>query len=283
MSDPRRVMWNGTVRSLSLADQLLAAQTAGCEALAITPSDYNRWLGSGISTREMRGMAADAGVGLSHLDPLVRWVAAWEPHLPGGEEFPVETVAFDEDDFFRMAAALGVESFTAWAGFPPGRYSREQLVDAFGGLCRRAAVEGLRCDLEFIPVFGIPDLRSAWDVVRGADAANSGIVFDLWHYMRGGRDDALLETIPGERITGVQLCDADAKVPEGMSLAYDGLNNRKAPGEGDFPVSEIVDVLRAIGGLNSVGLEVFSPAFDAMSAEEVGVRTRAALDAVLAP
>ncbi|WP_275466536.1 hypothetical protein [Streptomyces noursei] len=65
MSDPRRVMWNGTVRSLSLADQLLAAQTAGCEALSITPSDYNRWLGTGISTREMRGMAADAGVGLA--------------------------------------------------------------------------------------------------------------------------------------------------------------------------------------------------------------------------
>jgi hypothetical protein len=92
----------------------------------------------------------------------VRWVDAWEPKLPGGEQFPVEAVAFDQDGFFRMAAALGVESFTAWTGFPPGTYSREQLINAFGNVCRRAAIEGLRCDLEFIPVFGIPDLRSAW-------------------------------------------------------------------------------------------------------------------------
>jgi sugar phosphate isomerase/epimerase len=73
--------------------------------------------------------------------------------------------------------------------------------------------------------------------------------------MRCGRDDALLSSIPGDRITTVQLCDATAQVPEGTSLAFDGLNNRRAPGDGEFPIDEIVELLRQSSGLNIVRLE----------------------------
>ena len=280
MGNSRRIMWNGTVRALPLREQLRAAAIAGCEALSVTPSDYVAWLGKSISTRDIKLMAEDAGVRITHFDPFVRWVEQWQPDLPG-EDFPTDSIAFDADDFFRMAGALGVESFTAWAGFPAGRYGIPQVIDAFGALCKRAAAEGLRCDLEFIPVFGIPDLRSAWEIVESAGASNSGIVLDMWHYIRGGRDDAVLRAIPGERITGVQLCDATAHVPAGMSLAYDGLNNRRLPGDGEFPISEIVDVLRKTDGLNVVGLEIFSPAFDRMSAPEIGGKCREVLDATL--
>jgi hypothetical protein len=148
MSNLRRVMWNGTVRALPLAEQLRATQLAGCEALTLTPSDYVSWLAHSISTRDMRAMAADAGVAITHLDPLVRWTDAWRPELPGDEAFPVDIVGSDVDDFFRMAGALEVQSFTAWAGFSRDRYTRAQIVDTFGNLCRRAATEGLRCDLE---------------------------------------------------------------------------------------------------------------------------------------
>lgn len=280
MSNQRRMMWNGTVRTLLLKEQLQAASIAGCEALSVTPSDYTTWLGSAISTRDILTMAADAGVRISHLDPFVRWVDRWQPELPGAN-FPTNTIAFEADDFFRMAGALEVESFTAWAGFPAGRYETPQLIDAFGVLCQRAAREGLRCDLEFIPVFGIRDLRTAWQIVNGVGASNSGIMFDFWHYMRGGRDDALLLSIPGDKITGVQLCDATLTVPDGMSLAFDGLNNRLAPGDGEFPIDEIVEVLRRSGGLNIVGLEVFSPEFDRMTAGVIGEKCRSILDRLL--
>ena len=280
MSNRRRIMWNGTVRALPLKEQIRATVLAGCEALTVTPSDYVKWLSTSVSTRDIRSMAADAGIRITHLDPFVRWVENWKPDIPE-KDFPTDPIAFDADDFFRMAAALEVESFTAWAGFPAGRYELPQLIDAFGALCERAAVEGLRCDLEFIPVFGIPDLQTGWSIVDGVGASNSGIVLDMWHYMRGGRDDALLASIPGNRITAVQLCDATAEVPAGMSLAEDGLNNRRAPGDGDFPIGEIVEVLRRSGGLNDVGLEIFSPEFDAMSADAIGQVCRNALDDAL--
>jgi 4-hydroxyphenylpyruvate dioxygenase len=229
----------------------------------------------------MLAMAEDVGVRISHIDPFVRWVGMWQPDLPG-ENFPTDAISFDADDFFRMAAALEVQSFTAWAGFPAGRYQVSEITDAFGALCRRAEREGLRCDLEFIPVFGVRDLATAWRIVEGGGATNSGIVFDLWHYMRGGRDDALLRSIPGNKITGVQLCDATMEVPAGMSLAFDGLNNRRAPGDGEFPIDEIINVLRKTGGLNHVGLEIFSTEFDRMSAEAIGETSRRILNHVLA-
>ena len=42
-----------TVRAPPLKEQLRAAAIAGCEALSVTPSDYNRWLGASISTQDM--------------------------------------------------------------------------------------------------------------------------------------------------------------------------------------------------------------------------------------
>ena len=74
MAAPRRVMWNGTVRSLPLSDQLKATALAGCEALSVTPSDCVRWLASTLSTRDMLAMAEDAGVRITHLDP---WSDGW--------------------------------------------------------------------------------------------------------------------------------------------------------------------------------------------------------------
>jgi sugar phosphate isomerase/epimerase len=128
---------------------------------------------------------------------------------------------------------------------------------------------------------GIPDLKTAWQIVDGAGETNSGIILDIWHYMRGTRDDALLGSIPGEKITGVQLCDAPMKVPAGMSLAFEGLNNRLAPGDGEFPIAEILEVLRQNRGLNVVGLEIFSREFDQMSAGAIGERSRKSLDRLL--
>ncbi|MEU4932547.1 hypothetical protein AB0G54_39650 [Streptomyces yokosukanensis] len=69
---------------------------------------------------------------------------------------------------------------------------------------------------------GNPDLRSPDDVIRAAAAADSGIVFDLRHHMRDGRDDAPPETTPGDSNTAVRLRDADEGVrPQVFSPGFD--------------------------------------------------------------
>jgi hypothetical protein len=56
MSNETRVMWNGTVRVLPFREQHKAARIAGCNAIAVTPSDYNKGLGT--STDDLKRMAA---------------------------------------------------------------------------------------------------------------------------------------------------------------------------------------------------------------------------------
>jgi hypothetical protein len=85
----------------------------------------------------------------------------------------------------------------------------------------------------------------------------------------------LVEFDSGRSDHSVQLRDATAQVPESVSLAFDGLHNRRAPSDGEFPIDEIVEVLRQSGGLNIVGLEIFSQEFDRMPADAIGERSRA--------
>jgi sugar phosphate isomerase/epimerase len=248
--------------------------------MSVTPYGYTQWLAQGMSTRDVLSMASDAGVRLFHLDPLIRWVTNWKPNVPESA-FPYHALSFGEDEFFGFAEALGVVSFTAFAAFPEGAVSFSEIVDAFGSLCNHAATRGLRCDLEFIPMYGIPTFEAAWRIVEATGAPNGGIAFDFWHYFRGTPDDDLLRSIPGAKIHCVQISDATAKPPDGVPLGRDGQTSRRLPGDGDFRIADVIRILRATAGLNTVGLEIFSTKFDAMTAEEIGAACRKSLAAVL--
>jgi sugar phosphate isomerase/epimerase len=272
----RTVMWSGTVRALSFADQLRATTLAGCSALSVTPYGYTQWLAQGLNSHDLLSRASDAGVRLFHLDPLIRWVTNWRPAGPA-HTFPYDALSFTADDFFGFAEALGIESFTAWGAFPKGTLAFGEIVEAFAALCARASDHGLRCDLEFLPMYGIPTLEAAWAIVAAAGASNSGVAFDFWHYFRGTPDDDLLRSIPGNRITAVQIADAAARPPPGVPLGQDGQTSRRLPGQGDFRIAEVVRILHDTGGLNNVGLEIFSTQFDAMNADEIGSVCRQSL------
>ena len=141
-------------------------------------------------------------------------------------------------------------------------------------LADRAAAYGLRCILEFIPIWGIKDLRMAWQILQIADRPNTALAFDFWHYIRGRRDDGLLRSIPGDRIAYVQVTDAEAEPPPGRSLEQDCLFHRLQPGEGALPIKEMLDILREIGGVERVGPEVFSAKLDALPAEAIAQELR---------
>lgn len=276
MLDRNRILWCGTVRALPFAEQLRAASIAGCGAISTGCFEYLTHISRGLNAKEMLRMAADAGVRITHLDPLVRWVPNWLPAHPNAD-FPIAILDFDEDHCWRVAEALELSSVSVVGTFPVGSVPFDEMVDCFGALCQRAAKRGIRCDLEFVPLWGIPNFRLAWDIVRTANQPNSGIVFDFYHYTRGGPDDELLKSIDGKWITGVQIDDGDAEIPPGVSMFMDTIFRRKLPGQGGFRVREIIAMLRGIGGLNNYGPEVFSGEMDALGADEIGARCRDAL------
>jgi len=263
------IMWSGNVRSLPLRERIKATARAGFDVLTLSPFDWLEAMRAGISTADMLAMADDAGIRIDHLDPLARWAPQWMPDNITEPVF-LTFLHCETDDFFRIAEALKVTSMSAIATYPAGtEVPIDQLTEAFAKLCDRAAALGIRCDLEFIPMWGLHDLNTAWSVVNGAGRANGGILFDFYHYLRGNPDDALLETIPADKLSAVQVADANATINPNISLFQDCIFHRVLPGEGAFPVTRLLQILERKGALRRLGPETFSQALDRMSGDEI--------------
>ena len=265
-------MWIGNVRNLPFEDQICVTAAVGLDEMSMTPLDFDRNVARGLSARDMRQIAEDNGVTLPILDPLASWAPQWTSGVSGPAW--LEFLGYSADDFFRIAGELQVTTMTVICTFTPGRVPIGQVTESFAALADRAAAYGLHCVLEFIPLWGIDNLAKAWEIVRTAERPNAGLAFDFWHYIRGGRDDLLLLSIPGDRISYVQIADAEATLPAGRSLFDDCLFHRLPPGEGSLPVDELLRMLKKIGGLQRVGPEVFSSALDAMPAEAIAETLR---------
>jgi len=117
------------------------------------------------------------------------------------------------DRFFQLADGLGCRHASLNATFPLDSMSLDEITEHYAAICQRAREHGMNCDLEFIPLWGVPTLQMAWDIVKGAGAANGGLVFDVWHYVRGGSKMDLLRQIPGDQIHCVQLNDGPLELP----------------------------------------------------------------------
>jgi sugar phosphate isomerase/epimerase len=278
MDKAQRILWLANVRALPFREQVETAAKGGFGWLTTSPHDYDRTLASGLTAADMRAIAADHDVRLTYLDPLTSWVPEWQPEVM--DEAMRAYLERPVDEFFRIAEALGVDTIHAIGTFPEGRYTVDYLTERYAALCDRAAESGLRCTIEAIPHWGLRKLETVWQIVEGANRPNSGIVFDNWHYLRFGRNDDLLRTIPPGKIATVQLADGMREVPPGRSLQEDCVFYRRPIGEGEMPISEIVTLLREAGHLHSVGPEIFSAELDTLKGDAILARILPGFEAV---
>ncbi len=261
---PGPVLWAGTVRTSPLGERVVAAAAAGYSALSLSPEDYLAAKADGLSDADIRALVSDAGLRVNCYDPYTKWLPSWEPP----PEFDPNMVAFfdvGEAEFFRAAEAVGASSMTVLEPFGR-RWPTEIATACLQRIAQIGADAGLAVNLEFIPFWGIPDLATAWELVRLADQPNLGLVVDTWHYFRGRPDDELLASIPGDRIGAVQVSDASSRPV--ADLMTDCLHHRVAAGDGAFPLQRVLTTLRRTGGLRDVGPEIFSDAFDGRPAAQ---------------
>lgn len=274
------VMPFSNVSHLPLDGKLRAARLAGFSKMSLMPVEVEHMLASGLTPSDIVSRAADQGVRITRLDPLNTWPRIWLPD--NMDEAYIRTVDTTPDRFFELCEALGCTHASLNATFPMNSMPRDEIVAHYAAICKRAAEHGLVCDLEFIPLWGVPTLAMGWDIVRSADAPNGGMVFDVWHFVRSKSDIQLLREIPGDKIHCVQLNDGPIDLPAGVTVK-DNCYDRKFPGDGEFPNVEIIAILAKTGGLNEVGPEVFSPMLKSMTAEEVAAKSRlSTLDALRA-
>ena len=275
MPDPDDlVLCAGTLLQASFREKVEAAAAGGFRAITLWPHDYRRAREAGLGDAELRRILADHGVAVADLDPLLTW-------LPSEREAAARSIAgaASEEEFYRIADALGARSLNICQGFGTS-VDLDAAVEALRGVCERAAAHGLLVTLEFLPWSGIPDAATALEIVRRADHPAATVMVDTWHHFRGSCDMAQLRAIPAAKVGSVQINDAPAR--PGADLVQESLEERLLPGEGEMPLVEMLAILDEIGAHAPIGVEVFSKALDALPPIEVGRRAGAAARRVLA-
>jgi sugar phosphate isomerase/epimerase len=274
------VLCSGTVpRETTFVDRVDAAVAGGFSAISLWGRDYWAARREGHGDPDIRARLADNGLQVAELDPAWWWtpVAYDAESLVAIDDLDV--FCYGEKEMFAIADAVGARSINA-AEVLGGRWSVDDATVAFAGLCDRAAEHNLLVHLEFLPWSRVPDIATAWAIVRNADRPNGGVAVDAWHWFRGTPDDAVLRSIPGDKILGVQLDDAPTEPESNLMSAT--LHDRLLPGDGDLDLARLVATLRAIGAVAPIGVEVFSDDLHALGPHEAARRAGVAARRLLA-
>jgi sugar phosphate isomerase/epimerase len=266
------ILWDACVRSLPLQGKLEAARAGGFTHLTMPARVFKQHIDSGFSARDLRNKAADMGVSFEFLDGFTSWAPITTPaSAPSWLSGALASLDVGVEESFRICDELGMTNIVAVAAFDPNELHLNQQIDAFGYFCQRALARGKWIDLEFIPMLGIADLATAWEIVRQAGSPNCGILFDTWHFMRGNPDFDLLKRIPPNRIVNIQLADA-ANTVKGANLWEDAHRHRQYSGEGELPIVRMLEAIQSSGAVRSIGPEVFSDEAVRLPPAEVGRR-----------
>ena len=178
-----------------------------------------------------------------------------------------------EELCFRTASALGAAMLNV-AAYRGSQVPLEQMAEAIGGICRRAAPHGILVALEFLPESGIPDIGHAVRLIEACGEANCGMTLDTFHLGRSGGGAEDIRALPKGIIGGIQIGDRDPQ--QGAHVPMGG---RLLPGEGGLPLNEMVVAALENSPGATLDIEVLNAGLSALSSDEAARRLAAGAQA----
>jgi sugar phosphate isomerase/epimerase len=163
----------------------------------------------------------------------------------------VDVVQLTEDaDVEALAPALEAAAVLGARHMLVINRDREETraAERFGEICEASARLGLRAVLEFLPFTSTKSVEQADRFVALAGHATGGVLVDPLHLRRSGgsaADVAVLVAANPGRYPYLQLCDGPKAAPEGRGAALyaEAVENRLAPGNGEFALAELLSIL----------------------------------------
>ncbi len=251
---------SGAVAEAGYEQLLQAASRAGFDGLSMWPNHYEHALASGMDLEDMALMLDDYGLQLSEFDALITLIPGSEYELPDDPMFK-----YDDQFFLDFASALGARSINVVQFFGP-QLPTAHVGELFGGFCEKAARHKLLVSLEFLPWTGIPDLRTASEIIKIADADNGGINLDTWHFQRSGASIEELRSLPKGSVVTMQLNDALAEPWE--DVVAETMQARQLPGDGVVDLRGVMEALDYLQCDAPLAIEVFNDKFKQQSVED---------------
>jgi sugar phosphate isomerase/epimerase len=240
-------------------DRVESAARAGFKGFGIWHADLEHVLEK-YSLKEMKRILVDNGIRHLELEFLTDWFL-------DGEKKKLSDIR--KIKLFEAAEVLGARHIKV-GDFFQEQCSLPRLIDAFAILCEEAAEYRTRIGFELMPFAMIRTLEESLAMVKGAEASNGGIVFDLWHIVKLGIPYEEVCRVPLEHIVGVELNDGTVNAP--WSLHEDTINHRRFCGEGEFDVRSFVQGLQKAGYAGPWGIEVLSAELRTLPLEELTTR-----------
>jgi sugar phosphate isomerase/epimerase len=226
------------------ADRVAAAADAGYAGFGIRHTDLAA-VRSSVGLERMRENLDQGGMRHVELEVLIDWFADGDRRALS-DRVRAEMLEAAVVLGARHIKITGDRSAQPW---PTGRY-----VDEFRRLCEEFEPSSTLVVLEPIPMTGIPDLRSALEIVTAADAPNGGLVVDIWHMERAGVSNEEIAATPPDLVKFVELNDAPAT--SGPATWADTFANRTLCGDGEFDIPGFLAAIDATGYSGPIGVEI---------------------------
>jgi 4-hydroxyphenylpyruvate dioxygenase len=243
----------------TLSEKLEAIAASGLKNVEIFENDL---LSFGGTPADVRRMVGDFGLEIVTFQPFRDFEGMPEPQ---------RSKAFSRAERkFDVMQELGCDFLMVCSNVSPDSIGGiDRAAADFHELGERAARRGMRVGFEAL-AWGrhVHDYRDAWEVVRRADHPAVGLVLDTFHVLVRGTDLKPIRSIPRDRIFLVQVADAPRLEMDYLSWSR---HYRCFPGQGELPVSDLIEALQATGFDGLLSLEIFNDRFRAGSARGIAV------------
>jgi len=245
------ILSNFSLWNASFDERVSAASAAGFDAIGLfIPTYIEMTTRMGRTDAQLIDTLARANVSLAELEVLSGW----------SREFAARDFAAHEKCKLWLETACHIaETFGSRHLAVIGPYSGTP-ADAARDLrwvCDAADDVGLLVTIEFLPFTNIRTAAETLELIRRTDRGNLGMTFDTWHHFRGANDWAMLDAVPAERVTCIQVNDGTMR-PEHPDYLHDTISNRRLFGDGEFDLRRFFALLETKGITAPVSAEVIN-------------------------
>lgn len=249
----------------SFTQRCEAAAAAGFSGIGLHADDLARTVGAGLDVAGMRTVLADTGLCLVEIEFLGGWAFDVDRGALAGTVERIEAVA---DSFGGRHVSAG-----EFRPAPPGGLDLDAAATRLAALACRMGERGLVVALEPFPWSALPDVGTAVELLRRAEASNAGLMVDAWHFFNGGAGPEVLDGLPAGGVAAVQLNDGPLVTGDFLHHARAA---RRLPGEGDLDVVGLVRAVVRTGFTGPYCVEVNTPEFRALPVGVAAPRRAAA-------
>lgn len=240
-------------------DRVAAAARAGFKGIGLWHADIAHILRR-RSLKEMKQILDDHGIKHVELEFLTDWFFNDE-----------RKKAADATNRLLLEAAEALGARHVKAGeFVRNNIPMPRMVETFAALCAEAANHGTRVLYEMMPFSNIDSVENALELVQGAGAPNGGIVFDLWHIVKGKVPYEKVARVPLRYLRGIEINDGTFECP--WEMHEDTINHRRLCGEGEFDVKGFVALMLQAGYEGPWGIEVLNEELRKKPLDEIVTR-----------